>query len=568
MHGIEVLIPTIELLLTGIVSILLARRLGLSPIVGYLVAGIVIGPSGYDLIHEDSTTRLLAELGVVFLMYDIGLNFSLSHVWAARRDILGLGPLQVGGVGLVLGLIGIGLGLTPPIAFLAGATLALSSTAVGVQILAERNQQHCPVGLSTTAVLVFQDVCAIFLLIFAASLAQPQTSLGMVLGAAAIKGAIAFLAAVLVGRYIIGTLFRMMGRTRSEELFTAVALLVVLVTAAATGALGLSLTLGAFLGGMAISETPYRHLVRTEAKPFRGLLMGFFFISIGMSLNIGAALQGWPTILAVLAGLVLIKAVLTYAAARMLGIPTRTAVQLAMLLSQVSEFAFVILAMPALRSAIGENLTTILVIAVAASLAVTPALSSLGNRVARRLAERDLSAKDNVSASTKVAPVVIFGMGEVGRRVADALGAHAIDYLAVEMDHDRFVRAEADGYPVAYGDLADLRLAETLDMADRPTAVVTINRYEISRDLTPTLRERYPNLKRFVGVDTDADRHRFDKLGMVAVVNRSVPKGIDLAAAVLRQHQVADARIEAWMRRQQDEALHAESDVPAPGVAA
>lgn len=568
MHGIQVLIPTIELLLTGIVSILLARRLGLSPIVGYLAAGIVIGPSGYDLIREDSTTRLLAELGVVFLMYDIGLNFSLSHVWAARRDILGLGPLQVGGVGLVLGLIGTGLGLTPPIAFLAGATLALSSTAVGVQILAERNQQHCPVGLSTTAVLVFQDVCAIFLLIFAASLAQPQVSLGMVLGAAAIKGAIAFLAAVLVGRYIIGTLFRMMGRTRSEELFTAVALLVVLVTAAATGALGLSLTLGAFLGGMAISETPYRHLVRTEAKPFRGLLMGFFFISIGMSLNIGAALQSWPTILAVLAGLVLIKATLTYAAARMLGIPTRTAVQLAMLLSQVSEFAFVILAMPALRSAIGENLTTILVIAVAASLAVTPALSSLGNRIARRLAERDLSAKDNVSPTAKVAPVVIFGMGEVGRRVADALGAHGIDYLAVEMDHDRFVRAEADGYPVAYGDLADLRLAETLDMADRPTAVVTINRYEISRDLTPTLRERYPNLKRFVGVDTDADRHRFDGLGMVAVVNRSVPKGIDLAAAVLRQHQVADARIEAWMQRQQEEALHAEVGVSTPRVAA
>lgn len=568
MGEVHVLLPAIELLLAGIVSILLMGRLGLSPIVGYLAAGVVLGPFGLDVIREDSTTRLLAELGVVFLMYDIGLNFSLAHIWDARRDILGLGPLQVGAATVALAGIGWLAGLNFEVALLAGATLALSSTAVGVQILAERGQQRCPVGTSTTAVLVFQDICAIFLLIFATSLEQPQGSLGPALGAALLKGSVAFLAAVLVGRFLIGNLFRVLGRSRSEELFTAVSLLIVLLTAAATGALGLSLTLGAFLGGMAISETPYRHLIRTEAKPFRGLLMGFFFITIGMTLDLQAMLDQWLLILAVLAGLLGIKAILTFAAARALRMPLRTAVQLSLLLAQGSEFAFVILAMPGLRDAVGADLSAVLIIAVAASLAVTPALSGFGNRLARRLAERELAARDTAPAPEKVAPVVIFGMGEVGRRVADALEAHGIDYLAVEMDHERFVRAEADGYPVAFGDLADVRFAETMHMGERPTVVVTINRYEISRDLTPILRERFPNLTRFVSVDGDQDRIRFQELGMLAVVNRSIPRGIDLAAAVLRQHQIAGERIEAWMKRQQLDSLQSVPEAGAPSAAA
>jgi CPA2 family monovalent cation:H+ antiporter-2 len=308
---------------------------------------------------------------------------------------------------------------------------------------------------------------------------------------------------------------------------------------------------------MIISETPYRHVVQTEIKPFRGLLLGFFFITVGMSLDIGVLVQEWVQILLVLALLLAVKTVLVYLAARALKAPLRSAIQLGFLLSQGSEFAFVIFSMAALQSALGSDVAALLITAVAASLALTPALTALGYRMATRIADRDFAAQqaaDGVEAQ-QVAPVVIFGMDEVGRRVADGLEAHGLSYMALEMDHDRFVKANADGYPVAFGDLSDLRLMETMQMSQRPTVVVTIRRYEISRDLTPILRERYPQLTRFISVENDAERKQYEALGMQAIVTRSIPAGLDLAAAVLRVHGVDDHRIRAWMRRQQEQLL-------------
>jgi CPA2 family monovalent cation:H+ antiporter-2 len=322
---------------------------------------------------------------------------------------------------------------------------------------------------------------------------------------------------------------------------------------------GLSLTLGAFLGGMIISETHYRHVIRTEVKPFRGLLLGFFFITVGMSLDTGVLLREWPQILLLLMLLVIVKTGLILLSALALRIPARSAVQLAFLLSQGSEFAFVIFGMPALTSALGSELSAIAMTAVAASLALTPSLAALGLWFATRLAEKEFCVCQAGAAPpvTQVPPVVIFGMGEVGRHVADALEAHGIPYTAIEMDHDRFVKANADGYPVAFGDLADLRLFETIQIADRPTLVVTIARYEVSQELTPIVRERYPRLTRFVAVESDEERARFEALGMRAIVNRSVPKGLDLAAEVLRAHGVSNDEVQEWMRRQQEQALEA-----------
>ncbi len=557
MEAVHTLMPAILLLLVGILAISLMRPLRLSPIVGYLLAGLLIGPHGLGLIQESHTTHLLAELGVVFLLFDIGLHFSLAHIWEARRDILGFGPLQMGLCALAFAGLGLAVGLKTELAVVVGATLALSSTAVAIQTLAERGQQSCPVGVSATAVLIFQDVCAIFLLILAASLDGGGDSLGLALGGAALKAVAAFVVAIAIGRYLIGPLFQGLARTRSEEIFTAVALLIVLVAATSTGALGLSLTLGAFLGGMMLSETPYRHVIQTEVKPFRGLLLGFFFITVGMSLRLDVLLRDWTAVLLVTALLVGLKTAVILAAARIMGTPPRVAVQLGFLLSQGSEFAFVILAMPALAHSLDPERSAILVAAVALSLALTPSLASLGSRWAKRLAQRRLEthAGETIGSQPTVAPVVIFGLGEVGRRVADALEVHGVPYMAVEMDDERFIRAIADGYPVAFGDAGDPRLLETIQMAQRPTIVVTIKRYEVSRDLTPILRERYPKLTRFVTVDDDGEQARFEALGMRAVVDRSMPRGLDLAAAVLRTHGIKDNRILDWMREQQEQAL-------------
>jgi CPA2 family monovalent cation:H+ antiporter-2 len=559
MAEIHALQAAIVLLLAGILAITLMRPLGLSPIVGYLLAGLAIGPHGLALIEESEITHLLAELGVVFLLFDIGLHFSLSHISDARRDILIFGPVQVGLCTLVIAVCALLFGLPPSTALIIGAALALSSTAVVVQTLAERGQQSCPVGISATAILVFQDICAIFLLILVNSLGDMQSSPLAAIGWAAVKAGIAFAAAIVIGRYVIGPVLKTLGKTRNEELFTAIALLIVLVTAAAAGGWGLSLTLGAFLGGMIISETPYRYLIQTEVKPFRGLLLGFFFITVGMSLDAGILWQGWSRIFLILLLLIGVKTGVIVGAALALKTPLRVAVQLGFLLSQGSEFAFVIFATPALQGALGPGASALLISAVALSLALTPALAVVGYRVATRLASRRLLMEQTTPAGrpATLAPVIIFGLDEIGRRVADGLEAHSIPYIAIEMDHDRFIAANADGYPVAFGDAGDLRLMETFQIAERSMIVVTIIRYEVSRALTPIIRERYPRLRRFIAVADEEEKQRFDALGMQAVVNRSVPPGLDLAVAVLRAQQVPAEKIHAWMQRQQNQALEA-----------
>ncbi len=574
MEEVHALTPAILLLLLCVLAITVMRPLRLSPIVGYLAAGLAIGPHALDVVPESGTTHLLAELGVVFLLFDIGLHFSLPSIWEARRDILGLGPLQIILCGLVFGGLAVALGVAPAYAVVVGGALALSSTAVVVQTIAERGQQNCPVGLTATAVLIFQDICAIFLLVLAASLEGGGTSsdprLAIEVSLAVLKAALAFGTAVLIGRYAIQPLFKLLSRTRNEEVFTAMALLVVLAAAAATGAAEISLTLGAFLGGMMIAGTPYRHVIQTEAKPFRNLLLAFFFITVGMSLDWRVLLAHWAEILVFVLGLMLIKTILVAAAARTFGWSVPGSVQLGSLLAQGSEFVFVILAMPMARETLGEEAVGVVITGVAASLAVTPSLAALGNRLARALRRRSAAsdAGGEAALAATMAPVLVFGMDAVGRSVADALEAHEVSYEAIEMDYDRFLAASADGYPVAFGDLGDIRMMETFATSERAAIVVTLVRYELSKALMPIMRERYPHLIRFVTVDSAEDAARFEAIGMRPVVDRSVPRGLDLAAAVLRSQAIDDERIQAWMQRHQARALEADSDAPAAFEAA
>lgn len=436
-----------------------------------------------------------------------------------------------------------------------------------IQTLAERGQQSCPVGLTGTAVLIFQDIFAIFLLIFAASLENgdsttAESDLAIIIFFAVLKAVVAFIVAVVMGRYAVKPLFRFLATTKNEEVFTATALLVVLATAVATGGAGLSLTLGAFLGGMIISETPYRHVIQTEARPFRNLLLGFFFITVGMSLDWRILIGHWAEILVFLFALIAIIAVLVSAAARAFGWSTPGSMQLGFLLAQGSELAFVIIAMPMVRAALGESLIGVVIIGIATSLVLTPTLANLGNRLARMLRRRipDSVSSDAPLSSATTAPLLVFGMGDVGRMVVDALEAHDLPYDAIQMDHHRFLAASADGYSVAFGDPSDVRLMGTLAFDQRETTVVTIVRYEVAKALMPIMRDRYPNLTRFIAVDTDEDKTRFEAVGMLPIVNRSFPRGIDIAASVLRDQHVDEAKILAWMQRQQERALQTAAD--------
>ncbi len=555
-HSIlSALIPVITLLALGVAAAVGSRAAGFNPIVGYLVLGLGLGAAGMGVAFDTGTISTLAELGVVFLLFDIGLHFSLGHVRAQAGDIFGFGPVQVlagtAGIGLVAFLSG--LPLLP--AAIVGATLALSSTAVVAGLIAERHQQGCPVGLTATAILVFQDVAAIFLLIVAGALGSGAALLPA-LGLALVKAAAAFGVAVLLARGVVRPLFALVARGRNEEVFTAMALLVALAAGWATGAAGLSLTLGAFLGGMIIAETPYRAVIQSEIKPFRGLLLGFFFISVGLSINVPVLMRSWPAVLAVAVLILTVKAATNAAASLLFRWSVPGSIQLGFLLAQGSEFAFVILSLPPVRTLVGEGASAVLITAVALTLAATPTVAEAGRALAGRLRRRAMRVADPELQPQEVAgPVLIAGMGRVGRTLADALIEFGIGYDAIERDESRLREAVADGYNVSFGDFADPRIWEPVMLDGRRISALTAPSFEVSRDLAATARQRFPGLLRIAMVADEADAERFRSIGVLPVTDRSAPPGLDLAAQVLAELGTNPERIGQWVRREQERVL-------------
>lgn len=546
------LVPILLLLALGVAAAIGSRELGLSPIVGYLALGVLLGATGLG--QQSEAVEILAELGVVFLLFDIGLHFSFTHIREQAGDIFGFGPVQVAFSTLGLGLIALAAGLPLAPAFLVGATLALSSTAVVAGIIAERHQQNCPVGLTATAILVFQDVAGIFLLIVANALGSGDALLPAA-GLALLKAAGALGVAVLLARYVVRPAFDLVARSRNEEVFTATALLVALAAGWATGRIGLSLTLGAFLGGMMLSETPYRPIIQSEIKPFRGLLVGFFFISVGLSLDLAALARDWLAVIVVAVVLIVVKSLLNAAASLVFRWSVPGSTQLGILIAQGSEFGFVILSLPPVRALVGEGRSAVLIAAIALSLAVTPNLADLGRVLAGRMRmRRPRPADPELQPQDVVEPVFIVGMGSRGRTIADALTEFEIDYAAIERDQRRLGEAIADGYHAVFGDLADPRIWEALALDGRGLIVLTAPSYEVSSQLTPIALRRFPNVKRFAVVEDAEDADRFRRAGLLPIVETGRPDGLDTATAVLGELGVDSDAVAVWARRQNERA--------------
>ncbi len=544
---LQSLAPVVLLLLFGVIAAIACRALRLSPIIGYLALGIGLRGSGVEFAHGSPTVALLAELGVVFLLFEIGLHFSLKNIHDQARDIFGFGPVQVALGALGLGILCLLIGLAPAPALLLGATLALSSTAVVAGLLAERRQQNCPVGFTATAILIFQDVAAIFLLIVVNALGGDGGPMGLQLAMAVVKAAAAFGVAYLLAQLVVRPLADLIARTDNAEVFTASALFVVLAASWATASIGLSLTLGGFLGGMIIAETPYRPIIQSETKPFRNLLLSFFFISVGLSLDLGSLGQHWGAVIAVTILFIAVKIATNAASSLIFRWSVPGSLQLSFLLAQGSEFAFVILSLPAMRMMVGDRAASIVIAAVALSLALTPALAKAGRKIAGRIrARRKTRDERELLARELAAPVLIIGMGPVGRTVADALSEFGVAYSAIERNQKIFADANADGYEVVFGDGADPRIWEPLGLPDRKILVITTPSIEVSRELTPLTARAFPRTKRFVPVADADERDAFAAIGLVPVIDRGVPPGLELSSAVLGELGIAGSGVEEW----------------------
>jgi len=569
--AVGALVPAITLLGFGAAAALASRAFNLSPIVGYLLAGILIGPGMLDLIHESGATHLLAELGVVFLLFDIGMHVSLRELKESRGDLLGLAPMHL----VLTGLLSAGalymLGVSWPFAIAVGLSLGLSSTAVVARILTERGQNSCPIGRTATHVLIFQDIVAIFLMIFATSLGEGETGaaglaglvsdtllnggavpLAASLGLALVQALIAFGAAMLFSRYLLNPVFRTLAATRNDEAFTAFTLLLVLAAACATAMIGLSLTLGAFLAGLAVSGTPFRHQVQTEMGPFRGLLLSFFFISVGLAIDLPALVRNLPLVVIAAFGILIVKSALGYVAARLNGWSIPGAMQLGTLLAQGSEFTLVILSLGAVTSNFPPALMSSLIAAIALSLALAPSWAILGGKLSRELARRKQVTMETSSEPAGERPVLVIGMSPAGRLAVDALVDFNIPYIATDSDPDRFLAAVADGYNVSFGDASNMKLIDAVGGSNARAVVLGKARYAVSKEVTPSITRRFPDLIRLVAVESLHDLDRHLELNMRAHLVASEPKGIEMVADMLRILGIPDEDLAGWLSREAD----------------
>ncbi|MEM9502058.1 MAG: cation:proton antiporter [Pseudomonadota bacterium] len=510
---VETIQPAVTLLGLGIGAALVSRACKLNPIVGYLVLGLGLAALGFTDDFSGPVVATMAEAGVMFLLFNLGLHFSLGRIRDEAANIFGFGSLQMLVAGGAFAAIFWAIGLPTEFAIIGGFAMGLSSTAVVIGLVRERDQEDCPVGRAAQSILIFQDIAAILLLVAAGALGTGG-AMAPALGMAGVKALAAFGIAVLFARYLTGPLFRLIARAGSSEVYTATALFIALAAGWATGIAGLSLTLGAFLGGMAVADSRYRIMVQTEIDAFRGLFLSFFFISVGLAIDPVLLVENWLLVIAASVGLIVLKCFFNVVA----GLANRWSVpgsiQLGFLLGQGSEFALVLFALPAVAGLVEPRLISILVTAIAISLAVTPLVSNIGRTLAGKLragpADEKLSGDD--------APVVIIGLGPAGRAVADALTFNDVGYLAVEANTQQFETALADGYQVHQANPGDPRSWDALGMGKREVVLIaTGGDLPLSRQLTPLVQERFPDIVRIVALRGTEGVEEFADLGILPV---------------------------------------------------
>lgn len=477
-------------LAAALLCVPLAVRLGLGAILGYLAAGVAIGPAGLGLISDVETILHFAEFGVVLMLFMIGLELEPHRLWAMRRDVFGGGGAQLLACGGLLAGAGLVLGLSVGTALLLGLTLALSSTAITVRTLNERNLLPTPVGQLTFGILLFQDIAAIPLIALPSLLGQSggteDSQVSMGLGLAVIAGILA------AGQYIASPALRLIARTGIRELFTAVALLIVVVIAVLMQRAGLSMALGAFIAGVVLAKSEYRHALEADLEPFKGLLLGLFFIAIGMSIDLTLLAARPGAVLALTGGLLLLKLLALRTLAGPLGVSAAQRWLLAALLAPGGEFAFVILGLTAQAGMIPREQAALLTLSVALSMATTPFLLLAYERgLAPRYAT---SPPEPETIPMQESPVIIAGFGRFGQIVGRLLFANGITATVLDHDPDQITLLRRFGFQVFYGDSGRLDLLEAAGIAKARLLVVALDDVDASLRLVDAVRAHYPHL--------------------------------------------------------------------------
>ncbi|MHA3982435.1 UNVERIFIED_CONTAM: kefBC [Trichonephila clavipes] len=495
-HSISLIAPVV-LLAAAVIAVPIFKRIGLGSVLGYLIAGLIIGPFGFAFFHDSTSILHIAELGIVMYLFVIGLEMQPSHLWSLRREIFGLGTLQI--VACALALTGVGLlfGFQWQVAFIGAAGFVLTSTAIVMQLLGDRGDIAQPHGQKVVAILLFEDLLIVPLLAIVAFMAPnhvvESTSARLEnigIGLIAIAGLIA------AGYWLLNPLFRLLAAAKAREVMTAAALLVVLGAALLMQVSGLSMAMGAFLAGVLLSESTFRHQIEADIEPFRGILLGLFFLGVGMSLDLSVVQQNWQLIVSGVLAMMFAKALMIYVIARVTKSSHTEALDRALLMAQGGEFAFVLFAAAVSAQVIDNTVKSNLTAIVVLSMVLTPILGVVFKRFTQTKNEVSL---ENVNVAEGLSGrILLIGFGRFGQVASQLLLARGVDVTIIDNDIDMIQNAEKFGFKIYYGDGCRLDILHASGASTAEAIVVCVDSKETTNRIVELVTHEFPLAKLLV----------------------------------------------------------------------
>lgn len=558
MHSSPLLLVVI-LLAAAVVTVVVFRRFHLPPILGYLIVGVVVGPFALGVAPDAVETRYLAEFGVVFLMFSIGLEFSLPQLVAMRHIVLGLGTAQVVITLALVLLITLLSGQSWQTGVILGGVVAMSSTAIISKGLAEQTQLHTVHGRQIMGVLLFQDLAVVPLLVLVPALTMSGEAIVYAVGSALLKAAIVLTVLLTVGQRIMRPLFHLVASRKSSELFVLTVLLVTLGLAWATEVSGLSMTLGAFLAGMLISETEYRYQVEDYIQPFRDVLLGLFFVTIGMLLNLGEVFTRWPLVLLVLVGLLLLKFLIVVVLVLVFRQSRAVALRCGLALAPAGEFGFVLLALADKLNAIPIASLQVVLAAMVISMLISPLLLAKSEKIVLYLVSSEWEMRamqlQQVAMQTMMQQrhVIICGYGRSGQSLARFLEQEKIPLVALDVDPERVRQAAAAGESVVFGDASRQEVLTSAGLPRASAVVVSFADTRAALAIMARVRELRPELPVIVRTLDDSEVEKLKAAGAAEIVAEVVEGSLMLASQTMLLLGMPLNRVLGRLRRVRDE---------------
>lgn len=552
----QLLVYLLIFLGSAVLMVPICQRLGLGSVLGYLLAGILIGPHGLGLYHDVDVVQHISELGIVLMLFVIGLDLVPKRLWDARAKVFGVGGAQVVLTAIVLAQLAHWNGWNVSTAVVIGAGLAMSSTAMALQLLSERNELASAQGRTGFAVLLFQDLAVIPLMAFIPLLAgqdQGSASYGHWLLAFAAVAAL-----LLLGRPVLNRVFRIIGSRHNRELFTATALFLVLGVAVLMQMVGLSMALGAFLAGILLADSEFQHQLQSDIEPFKGLLLGLFFISVGMGINTATIVSQPLEVAGIVLLLVAVKLTVLWLIGRVSGLDSRQSRSFAIVLSQGGEFAYVLFALAAGRGLIDAPTHSLLGLSVGLSMATTPLLFLINDRYLEpRLKKPEAAPKKFDAMPEKPAPVIIAGFGRFAQIVGRVLSLQGIRFTAIDRDPQHIHFIGRFGIKVYFGDVTRMDLLQSAGIDKAQLFVLSMADPEVSLRVARMVRSQWPNVKIYARANSRMHAYQLINLGCHFVVRDSFHSSLNMTESLLRDLGVPDGAASETVRtfRDHDEKL-------------